>query len=464
MTRVNFVAKEPKKISVIGLIDNKLNACLKNAVKRKPQESVVELFVEGSQRILIAKVDGTPSRKKYEEAGAALYNKFIEGVDRELVLDVRHQDEALLHIAAGILIASWRFDKYRTVKERTHLDELTLICSNPKEMKLRFAKSQALLEGITYARNLTSEPPNLLPPMLYAERLKELKELGIAVKVLDETALHRAGMQALLAVGRGSKHPPAAVTLTWNGLGRNIKPIAVVGKGICFDSGGLCLKPPKQQLEMKWDKAGAGVVAGLLKALALQKAPVNVVGVVGLAENMPDGNAARPGDVIRTMSGQTVEIADTDAEGRLVLADCLWYAKETFSPSVMVDLGTLCLETVATLGNHYGGLYSNSSALVEELKMAGKASGEELWELPMGEFFAKQIESSVADIKNVGLESCGENGAAAEFLKRFVGDIPWAHIDIAGVAWTKEDLLLARKGVTGFGVKLLEEWINSRRQ
>jgi leucyl aminopeptidase len=281
----------------------------------------------------------------------------------------------------------------------------------------------------------------------------------VKVEILQEADLHQAGMEALLAVGKGSQNKSAVVIMTWNGNKRKTPPVVVVGKGICFDSGGLCLKKPHHQLDMKWDKAGAGVVAGLIKALALQKAAVNIVGVIGLAENMPDGNATRPGDIIRTKSGQTVEIADTDAEGRLVLADCLWYAKERFKPSVMIDLGTLTIETIACLGNRYGGLYSSCPKLAANLKEAGRVSGDEVWELPMGEFFAKQIESSVADMKNVGSELCGENGAAAEFLRRFVGDVPWAHLDIAGVSWTKEDLPLASKGVIGFGVRLLEEWV-----
>lgn len=367
-----------------------------------------------------------------------------------------------MDLLTGFLLASWRFDKYRTKlkpEEKCKIERILVLCRNPQETERDFIRSHAMVEGVFYARSLTSEPPNVLYPTAYAEKLKELEAYGIKVEVLDEESLNAIGMHALLAVGKGSAQKSSVVIMSWNGLKTTSQPIVIAGKGVCFDSGGVCLKPPAQQIEMKWDKAGAGVVAGLMKALALQKAPVHVIGIVGLVENMPDGKATKSGDVICTMSGQTVEIIDTDSEGRLVLADCLWYAQKRFQPKALIDLGTLTLETIACLGHSYGGLYSNCPKLAKELKDAGEASGDQLWELPMGPPFAKQIESSVADIKNAGITLCGENAAAAEFLRRFVKDVPWAHIDIAGVAWTTEDLPLSNKGVTGFGVRLLEEWL-----
>lgn len=449
--------------------DFPLPPLMTDVMKRKPHQSVIDAYVQteiGLCRFLVAKMDINASRTKREETGASLMKKFSEGEDKQLFIDIRHMENDGLDLLTGIILSEWRFDKYRTVAaadEQVPLERITVICNHPEECKKQFCRQKAVIEGVLFARSLTSEPPNLMYPMAYAESLKALELHGVGVEILDEAALSRIGMEALLAVGKGSQRESAVAIMTWNGEKKTTQPVVIVGKGVCFDSGGLCLKPAKNQLEMKWDKSGAGVVAGLMKALALQKAPVHVIGIVGLVENMPDGNASRPGDIIRTMSGQTVEIADTDAEGRLVLADCLWYGRQRFNPSAMVDLGTLTLETVSSLGNRYGGLYSTCQQLTENIRRAGKISGDEVWELPMGDFFAKQIESPVADMKNLGVEFCGENGAAAEFLKKFVGDTPWAHIDIAGVSWTKEDLPLAKTGVTGYGVRLLEEWLVSGR-
>lgn len=474
MTKVTFISKETQNGAVKGIacVDGKpcgfLASSMLEVMKMKPYDAVVEMFLgihQAQQRCLVVRLDAQSNRKKCEEAGAALYKKFLEGTEKRLVIDIRHIPDEGCDLLAGLLLASWRFDKYRTQlkpAEQGGLDQIDVVCHRPKEMQRKFARQHATIEGVVYARSLTSEPPNVLSPVTYAETFRELEQYGVKVEVLLEADLRRAGMEALLAVGKGSQNKSAVVIMTWNGFKQKTPPVVFVGKGICFDSGGLCLKKPQNQLDMKWDKAGAGVVAGLIKALALQKAAVHAVGVIGLAENMPDGNATRPGDIVRTKSGQTVEIADTDAEGRLVLADCLWYAKERFKPSAMIDLGTLTIETIACLGNRYGGLYSSCAKLAASLKEAGRVSGDEVWELPMGEFFAKQIESSVADMKNIGSELCGENGAAAEFLRRFVGDVPWAHLDIAGVSWTREDLPLASRGVIGFGVRLLEEWVTSR--
>lgn len=437
-------------------------------MKRKPHEPVFDVYVEndlGLRRYIIVKVEPKANRTKREEAGAALHKKFVENEEKQLVFDLRNMGSDGLDLLIGFFLTRWRFNKYRTVfkpEERGSLDLITVLCNDPENMEKQFHRHQAVIEGVLFARTMTSEPPNILYPAKYAERLQELAQYGVHVEILDETALTQIGMEALLAVGKGSQHQSVVAIMTWNGQITPSQPVVVVGKGVCFDSGGLCLKPAKDQLAMKWDKSGAGVVAGLMKALALQNAPTHVVGIVGLVENMPDGEASRPGDIIKTMSGLTVEIANTDAEGRLVLADCLWYGRKRFNPSTLIDLGTLTIETIASLGNQYGGLYTTCPQLAKSLKLAGRMSGEEVWELPMGEFFNKQIESSIADMKNLGVEFCGENGAAAEFLKRFVGDTPWAHIDIAGVSWTDESLPLAYKGVTGFGVRLLEEWIQSR--
>lgn len=394
----------------------------------------------------------------YEEAGAALLRK-IEG-NENITLDLRDNEEQGLDLLCGILLAGWRFNKYRTrpkSDEATFFKKIAVVTKDPIGMKAKFQSRRALVEGVFFARNLTSEPPNQLPPQSYAKELLKLETLGVSVEILDKSKLEEIGMTALLAVSKGSAEPPAVVILRWIGKDNASPPIIVVGKGVCFDSGGLCLKTTSQQSDMKWDKAGAGVVAGLIKTLALNKVAVNAVGIIGLVENMPDGAATRPGDVIYSMSGSTIEIVNTDAEGRLVLADCLWYAQQRFKPSVLIDLGTLTPETFASLGTAYAGLYSNSRNLAKQLREAGEQSQEKVWELPMGPYFRKQIESNIADIKNLGQENYGENGAAAEFLRHFIQeDIPWAHLDIAGVSWTKDE----PKKVTGFGVQLLNTWFS----
>lgn len=466
-----FTPPVEENVQGIAVYDEQLQTLpeeLSSAAQKKRASEVMEIFHSSpapSQRFVIAKLgkqqDTTP--KKREEAGAALFAKALEGTEQLFILDISLLGAEGLDILMGILLSSWNFHKYRTIfkeSEKRAIRKVAVVSSTPELLRTQFKQMQAVAEGVLYARSLTSEPPNVFFPMAYAERVKELEAYGIEVEILDSAALHQIGMTALLAVGQASPHSASVAVLKWNGAGNDSPPIALVGKGVCFDSGGLCLKPTAQQYEMKWDKAGAGVVAGTLKTLALAKVPHNVVGIIGLVENMPDGKAMKPGDIIRTLSGQTIEIVNTDAEGRLLLADCLWYAQEKFKPRLLIDFGTLTLETIASLGSVYAGFYSTSSTLSEELKRAGEKSGDWLWELPMGPFFAKQIESPVADMKNAGVDFCGENGAAAEFLKRFVKEgIPWAHIDIAGVSWSKEDLPLSPKGVTGFGVRLMHAWL-----
>lgn len=425
-------------------------------------QAVREVFSQNGRTMLL--LPGK-NRQEREKIGALLYKAACRGAEKVIILDA-HLDlpQDCLDVVTGILLASWRFDKYRTTlraEEVRYLEKVVVLADDPQALKTAFEPIKATIEGVLYARELTSEPANCLYPMAYAERLLELESLGLTVEVLDEQALAKIGMRALLAAGQGSSKKPCVVCLTWKGSDDTDKPIVLVGKGVCFDSGGLCIKPGANLLAMKWDKAGAGVVAGVMKSLALKRSSKHVVGIVGLIENMPDGKAIKPGDVIKTMSGQTVEIVDTDAEGRLVIADCLWYAQERFTPKALIDLGTLTQETFATLGRAYAGLYTSDDQLSKELTLAGSATENALWRLPMGEYFAKQLESSVADIKNLGEEHWGENGAAAEFLKRFIKDDKqkWAHIDIAGVSWIDEDEPLCTKGPTGFGVRLLNEWI-----
>jgi leucyl aminopeptidase len=365
------------------------------------------------------------------------------------------------HIAFGMRLRNWNFDKYR--HEHRKNPQLILLSNSPKQQLDMMRGLQCLYKGIELARDLTSEPANVLFPQAFAERCFILRKAGLKVFVLDEKQLEDIGANAILDVGRGSVHPPRLLTIEWRGGHVDQPPISLIGKGVCYDSGGINIKNT-HLVEMKWDKAAAGTVAGVLYALALLRAPINVVGVIGLVENMTDGASFKPGDVIKTMSGKTVEVIDTDNEGRLVMADCLWYAQEKYGAECLVDMGTLTLETFGALAGEYAGLFCETTQLSQELIAAGNASGERLWPLPMGPAFARQIQSEIADLKNMGKLGYGESSAAAEFLKCFIQpNKRWAHIDISGVAWTQEDTPLYKSGaVTGYGVRLLTQWLKGK--
>ena len=305
------------------------------------------------------------------------------------------------------------------------------------------------------ARNLVNEPPNVLFPVEFADRVRSLEKLGVEVETLDEKAMGKLGMNALLAVGRGSARESRLVTMRWNGArSKRTKPIAVVGKGVCFNSGGISIKPSAGMEDMKGDMGGAACVVGLLHALAARKAKVNVVGVVGLVENMPDGDAIRPGDIITSMSGQTIEIVNTDAEGRLVLADALWYVQETYSPRAIIDLATLTGAIMVALGHEMAGLFANNDELAQQLAAAGEASGEKVWRMPLGAAYDKLIDSKFADVKNTGGRS-GGSITAAQFLQRFVKETPWAHLDVAGTAMGSPPSDINQSWGSGWGVRLL---------
>jgi leucyl aminopeptidase len=395
---------------------------------------------------------------KFQEIGGKLVS-LLTNVSSVFV-DATHLSEQAVDLAFGALLKSWNFDKYCTMQIQKE-KKLNVICKDEKEARLIFAKQQALVKGVHLARELISEPANVLYPEAFAKRCFALNAYGLDVEIYDKASLERMGAHAILAVGQGSTHAPYIVTLKWNGALAPQRPLALVGKGVCYDSGGINIKSSHLK-EMKWDKAGAGAVVGTLVTAALQKLPLNIIGVIGLVENMPSGSSYKPGDVIKTLSGKTVEIVDTDNEGRVVLADCITLAQR-FSPDYLIDLGTLTLETFGALAGEYAGLFSNQESLVRELLFAGDQSGEKVWRLPLGECFAKQNHSKIADLKNMGILGFGESSAAAEFLKAFVlPTTQWAHLDIAGVAWTEEATPLCQIGVTGFGVRLLIDWLNQR--
>lgn len=369
---------------------------------------------------------------------------------------------AAAHVAYGAALRSYRFDTYRTKEKadkKPSMKKLVLAVDKPDDAKAAFKPLQAVAEGVFLTRTLVSEPPNVIFPATLAERINELEKHGLDIEILDEPAMEKLGMGALLGVGQGSAQDPRLVVIQWKGGKDGDAPLAFCGKGVTFDSGGLSIKPAGGMEDMKWDMGGSAVVTGLMKALALRKAKVNVVGVVGLVENMPSGTAQRPGDIVRTMSGQTVEVLNTDAEGRLVLADVLWYTQDRFKPKFMVDLATLTGAIIIALGEEYAGLFSNNDKLAKQLAEAGEAVEEKLWRMPLGDAYDKMIDSDAADVKNIGGGRSGGSITAAQFLQRFVNKLPWAHLDIAGVTWSKKDSPLGLKGGTGFGVRLLDRFI-----
>jgi leucyl aminopeptidase len=372
--------------------------------------------------------------------------------------------ETAARIGLGAKLGAYRFDKYRT-KEKPEriptLKSLSVVTGEAAAAKREFASLSEVAEGVFLTRNLVSEPANVIYPESFANEVKELSKLGVKVKILNVTAMKKLGMGALLGVGQGSARDSRLVALHWQGSksGENAKPLAIVGKGVTFDTGGISIKPAAGMEDMKWDMGGAGVVAGLMRALAGRKAKANVVGICGLVENMPSHMAQRPGDVVTSMSGQTIEVINTDAEGRLVLADALWYVQEQFKPRGIVDLATLTGAIIISLGHEHAGLFSNNDKLSEHLLEAGKEVEEKLWRLPLGEAYDRAIDSEIADMKNVG-NRAGGSITAAQFLQRYIQkDTPWAHLDIAGVAWSSKDKPTVPKGGTGFGVRLLDRMI-----
>ncbi len=364
-------------------------------------------------------------------------------------------------LACGALLRSYRFDKYRTKEkpsDKPSLRKIAVMVEGAAKARRRFGPQRKVVEGVFFTRDLVSEPANVIYPETLARQARTLSRLGVKVEVMDEKRLEKLGMGALLGVGQGSARPPRVVVMQWNGADKAKAPVAFVGKGVTFDSGGISIKPAAGMEDMKWDMGGAGVVIGLMKALAGRKARVNAVGVVGLVENMPSATAQRPGDVVRSLSGQTIEVINTDAEGRLVLADVLWYCQDRFKPRFMVDLATLTGAIIISLGHEYAGLFANDDELADRIAAAGRAVGEKVWRLPLDEAYDKLINCDVADVKNVGNRAAGSI-TAAQFLKRFVNDVPWAHLDIAGVTWSSKDRPTVPKGGTAFGVRLLDRLI-----
>jgi leucyl aminopeptidase len=371
--------------------------------------------------------------------------------------------ELAAHLALGVRLRSYRFDKYKTKdkpEQKLSLQRLSVVLATPADARKAYGQLEPVVDAVFLTRDLVSEPPNVLFPVEFARRAKELTKLGVKVEILGEAEMKKLGMETLLAVGQGSGRDSQLLVMKWMNGPKGQAPVALIGKGVCFDTGGISLKPAAGMEDMKWDMGGAGAVTGAMRLIAGRKAKANVVAVCALVENMPDGNAQRPGDVVKSMSGQTVEVINTDAEGRLILCDAMWYAQEKFKPQAMVELSTLTGAIIVALGHERAGLFCNDTELSNRLRAAGSGIGEKLWRMPLGPKYDKLIDSEIADMKNVGGGRDGGSITAAQFLQRFVQDgVAWAHIDIAGVAWSGKGDTTRPKGATAFGVRLLDRLI-----
>jgi leucyl aminopeptidase len=370
---------------------------------------------------------------------------------------------AAARAAFGARLGGYRFDKYRTKQKESDKPSLALVAVLAKgaaAARRAYQPLEKVAEAIAFARDLVTEPANVIHPESLAAECRKLVRVGLKVEVLGEAEMKKLGMGALLGVGQGSERESQLVVMQWQGGRKGQAPLAFVGKGVCFDTGGISIKPALGMEDMKWDMGGAATVIGLMMALAGRKARVNAVGVIGLVENMPSGKAQRPGDVVKSMSGQTIEVLNTDAEGRLVLADAMWYCQDRFKPRLMIDLATLTGAIIISLGHEHSGLFSNNETLAGRLIEAGKAEGELLWRLPLAEAYDQALKSDIADMQNIAPPGTGAGSiTAAQFLQRFVNEVPWAHLDIAGTAWAKKDKPTVPKGATAIGVRLLDRFV-----
>ena len=469
---LEFTSKVPKvaKDHEIILIKDKNS---KNKIPKSLNKSLFtnKLFLEkkflaknlNDKMYIFVNCINSKSSLDYEKLGSNLYlflknNKIDKSfLEANVSLITSVQFEKFLH---GAQLKSYDFDFYKTDKSKNVITNLFVVGNKYKKTNLLRNKLNSLLEGIFLTRDLVSEPGNVLHPDEYAKRITKLRKFGLKVKVYDQKKLKKMGMNALLGVGQGSVRGSYLVTIEWNGAKNNTKPLGFVGKGVCFDTGGYSLKPAKFMEDMTYDMAGSATVVGLMKTLALRKSKINAVGVVGLVENMVSGNAQRPGDIVKSYSGKTIEILNTDAEGRLVLADALTFTEEKFKPQFIVDLATLTGAIIVSLGSEYAGLFSNNDKLSKQLIEAGASVDEKLWRMPLNENFDKLINSKNADMQNINYIGGAGSTTAAQFLQRFIiNKTPWAHLDIAGMAFSKYGGALNSGGATGYGVRLLNKLI-----
>jgi len=399
-------------------------------------------------------------KQKYlQDLGGAIFNK-IKSIGCSEVKFYEDNSKILEQLCLGVLLSSYKFHNYKMVKSKeiNDLKKITVVTEQNENFSKMFEEIKNLAQGVFRARDLVWQPPNILYPSTFADECKKLKKIGLKVNVYNEQQLDKMGMSALLAVGRGSRKDSKVVVMEWLGGKKNTPPMAFIGKGVCFDSGGLSLKPPKSMEDMKWDMGGAATVTGLLETVALSKLKFNVIGVLGLVENMPDGDAQRPGDVVKSVSGQTIEVLNTDAEGRLVLADLLSWTEKKYKPKFMINLATLTGAMIVALGNIRAGLFSNDEKISKAIFDAGESTGEKVWAMPLDDDYDQLIKTEIADMKNIGGPGAGSITAAC-FLKRHVEKTPWAHLDIAGVTWKNKSTPSIPYGGVGWGVRMLYHMI-----
>jgi len=452
-------------------IVQRINSFL-GVLKAKKQSDEINSFdISDKQKCFIVKIKNKYESFFPEEIGGRFFSRLKQAKDLnkiDLYIDSLDLEKQKLigffsEFCLGFNLKSYTFNKYKT----TNIEKINkkiifrIITANKDNLKKKYNYCEAVKEGVFLSRDLVSEPPNVLNPKKYTEEIKKLSKLGLKVEIFNEVKLKKLGMNALLGVGQGSENETFLVVIKWNGAKNNFgKPLAFVGKGVCFDTGGISLKPAKFMEEMKYDMGGSAVVVGLMKSLALRKAKVNAVGVVGLVENMPDGKAQRPGDIVKSYSGKTIEVLNTDAEGRLVLADALAYTEKKFKPRLIIDLATLTGAIIMALGEEYAGLFSNNDELSKNIFKSSENVNEKVWRLPLHKNYDKLMNSPIADVQNINYVGGAGSITAAQFLQRFITNkTPWAHLDIAGMAFSKKAANLNPGGATGFGVRLLNNLI-----
>ncbi len=459
-----FFTDESFKITILKkyLTDKEYSFISDLLKSRDKKRKILNFEISSKKKIIFVSFSKKITNSEVENLGGKFYDLFKENKINEYLINSDTVSNKLKNFVGyflhGIRLKSYRFEKYKTKKNDKKIS-FTVTGKNKPHLQDQI-KFKAIEEGTFYTRDLVSEPGNILHPDEYAKRLKLLSRVGLKINIYDDKKLKQMGMNTLLGVGQGSIRGSYLVTMEWNGLKDKSKPLAFVGKGVCFDTGGISLKPAKFMEDMTYDMAGSAVVVGLMKSLALRKAKINAVGVVGLVENMPGGNAQRPGDIVKSYSGKTVEILNTDAEGRLVLADALTYTEEKFKPRFIIDLATLTGAIIVSLGSEYAGLFSNNDKLSTQLINAGENVQEKVWRMPLNKNFDKLIDSKNADMQNINYVGGAGSTTAAQFLQRFIlNKTPWAHLDIAGMAFSKYGGALNSGGATGYGVRLLNKLI-----
>jgi len=464
-----FFANQDFKISELNKLPIfKFSNFINESVRKSNliKKNILSFNINASQKIILIKIKNNKSSLEIEKLGAEFYvylksnlyfkTTFYEENIRNFGLKNEYFFDQFIQ---GLQLKSYEFNKYKSKNIEKKFD-IEIINKNKSFRFNKDKKFRSLIEGTNLTKDLVSEPGNILHPDEYAKRLLQLKKFGLKINVYDELKLKKLGMNALLGVGQGSIRGSYLVTMEWKGTSSKKKPLAFVGKGVCFDTGGISLKPAKFMEDMTYDMAGSAVVVGLMKSLALRKAKINAIGVVGLVENMPGGNAQRPGDIVKSYSGKTIEVLNTDAEGRLVLADALTFTEEKYKPEFIVDLATLTGAIIVSLGSEFAGLFSNSDKLSKQLFDAGQKVGERVWRMPLDKNYDKLINSKNADMQNINYVGGAGSTTAAQFLQRFIlNKTPWAHLDIAGMAFSKYGGALNSEGATGFGVRLLNQLI-----